>query len=300
MPSIVLLDAPSNLGLRPPEPGAVPGVYKLAGALRDQRLLDRLGAREGGVVVPPRYLSQWEPGDGVRNEAAIERYSLRLADRVGELLRDSFPVVLGGDCSILLGNALALRRRGRYGLVYIDGHSDFRHPGNAEFVGAAAGEDFALVTGRGDALADLEGLGPLVRDEDAVAVGIRNDDEALAELREAGIEVHTAEDVARAGVDVASERILEALDGDLDGFWIHCDVDVLDSALMPAVDSPEPGGLDFDQLSGLLRGLLADERAAGLEVTIFDPDLDETGELAQRLVDSLVTAFEPAPTPTRR
>jgi arginase len=120
---IVLLDAPSNLGLRPPAPGAVPGVYKLAGALRDRRLLERLEAAEGGVVVPPRYQSQWEPGDGVRNEQAIKRFSLRLADRVAALLKQgSFPVVLGGDCSILLGNMLALRRRGRY-------------------VGAAAGED---------------------------------------------------------------------------------------------------------------------------------------------------------------
>lgn len=47
---IVVLDAPSNLGLRPPQPGSVPGVYKLAGALRDQGLLARLGARDGGVV----------------------------------------------------------------------------------------------------------------------------------------------------------------------------------------------------------------------------------------------------------
>lgn len=55
MRSLVLLGAPSNLGLRPPAPGTVPGVYKLAGALREQGLLARLGAREGGVVVPPRY-----------------------------------------------------------------------------------------------------------------------------------------------------------------------------------------------------------------------------------------------------
>jgi arginase len=296
MRSIVLIDAPSNLGLRPPESGAVPGVYKLAGALRDHRLLDRLRAREGGVVVPPRYLSQWEPGDGVRNERAIELYSRRLADRVGaRILRGSFPIVLGGDCSILLGNALALRRRGRFGLVYIDGHSDFRHPGNAKYVGAAAGEDLALATGRGGTLADLEGLGPLVRDEDAVVVGIRNRDGTLAELREAGIHVHTAEEVGPEAV-ATSERILDALDGDgLDGFWIHCDVDVLDSALMPAVDTPEPGGLDFDQLTELLGRLLADERAAGLEVTIFDPDLDETGELAGRLADCICAAFAEVP-----
>lgn len=41
----VVLDAPSNLGLRPPAPGTVPGCYKLAGALREQRI---------GMGVPPR------------------------------------------------------------------------------------------------------------------------------------------------------------------------------------------------------------------------------------------------------
>jgi arginase len=38
-----------------------------------------------------------------------------------------------------------------FGLAFIDGHSDFRHLGNSEFVGSAAGEDLAIVTGRGDA-----------------------------------------------------------------------------------------------------------------------------------------------------
>jgi hypothetical protein len=39
----------------------------------------------------------------------------------------------------------------------------------------------------------------------------------------------------------AAERALERF-GDVDGFWIHVDADVLDAATMPAVDSPEPGG----------------------------------------------------------
>lgn len=45
MRNIVVLDAPSNLGLRPPAPGTVPDCYKLAGALREQRIV---------VGVPPR------------------------------------------------------------------------------------------------------------------------------------------------------------------------------------------------------------------------------------------------------
>jgi arginase len=78
-----------------------------------------------------------------------------------------FPIVLGGDCSILLGATLALRRRGRHGVAFLDGHSDFRHPGNSPAVGSAAGEDLALVTGRGQPdVNDLEDRSPYVRDGD--------------------------------------------------------------------------------------------------------------------------------------
>ena len=164
MRRIAVLDAPSNLGLRPPTPTSVPGCAKAPGALRDQGLLTRLRARDAGCLTPPRFdPGDWRPGDGVCHADAIAYYSRRLADRIGAIVdAGDFPVVLGGDCSILLGSGLAMKRRAvadelPYGLVYIDGHSDFRHPGNASYVGAAAGEDLALVTGRGQPdLTDLE------------------------------------------------------------------------------------------------------------------------------------------------
>lgn len=88
MRTLVLLDAPSNLGLRPPAPGVVPGVYKLAGALREQGLLARLGAVEGGVVVPPRYdRGDWREGDGVFHAEALAAYTVTLADRIERHLR---------------------------------------------------------------------------------------------------------------------------------------------------------------------------------------------------------------------
>src|SRR4051794_4183258 len=79
MRNIVVLDAPSNLGLRPPAPGTVPGCYKLAGALRERRIVQRLRALEGGVVVPPRYdRGDRRKGDGVFNAAALGRRRGRL------------------------------------------------------------------------------------------------------------------------------------------------------------------------------------------------------------------------------
>jgi len=53
------------------------------------------------------------------------------------------PVVLGGDCTSLLGSMLALRRRGRYGLFFIDGHADFFQP-EAEPNGEGASMELAF------------------------------------------------------------------------------------------------------------------------------------------------------------
>jgi len=172
---VTLLDAPSNLGLRPPAPGRAPGVVRMPEALRRAGLAARLGAAEGGRVAAPTYRPEIDARTGIRNAAAIRAYSVGLADRVKALLdRGAFPLVLGGDGSILLGTLLGLHRRGRHGLLFVDGHTDFLTPATSR-TGGAAGMDLALATGRGPAeLADLEGRRPLVRDEDVTVLGYRD------------------------------------------------------------------------------------------------------------------------------
>lgn len=295
MRTFVVLDAPSNLGLRPPAPGTVPGCHKLAGALREQRIVQRLGALEGGVVVPPRYdRGDWREGDGVFNAAALAAYTRRLADRIERHVRaGDFPVVLGGDCSIGLGSSLALRRIGRYGLAAVDASPDFRHPGNSDRVGAAGGEEVALATGRGqDDLTDLEGLGPYLRDEDVRFFGIRDEfADDRAELVALKMPVVTVGELREWGPEALGRATAQAFEiPQLDGFWVHLDADVLDPSVMPAVDSPDPDGLLPDELVELLRPLLASPNCAGLNVTIYDPDLDPEGTAGALLADIVVAA----------
>jgi arginase len=288
----VVVDGPSNLGLRAPVEGAVPGCYKLAGAIRDQGFLGRIGASDGGCVTPPRYdRAGWKPGDGVFNAVGMASYTVKLADRVGRLVDEGrFVVLLGGECSNLLGPALALKRRGRYGVVYLDGHSDFRTVDNAPYVGAAGGEALALVTGRGQAdLTDLEQLGPYVKDTDAALLGIRDDDEYVGDVEKAGIPVWPARKIA-ADPAQAAAQVLEHLN-ELDGFWVHLDVDILDAEVMPAVDSPDPGGIDHAQLRALLKPLLASANCVGIDIGIYDPDLDPDGVYAAELTDTLVASL---------
>lgn len=221
----------------------------------------------------------------------VRQYAARLGN--WQLLDGgAFPVVLGGDCSILLGVALALRRRGRHGLAFIDGHSDFRHLGNAPAVGAAAGEDLALVTGRGqDDLVDIDGLRPYVRGADVVVLGIRDDDECRDELAALAIQTAVATACQAAPAPVAGEALERLTQPHLAGYWLHLDIDVLNPAVMPAVDSPDPGGLDWPDLEALLQPILAHPAALGLQITVFDPDLDPDGHLAATLADVLVDAL---------
>ncbi|MEU4289230.1 arginase family protein [Kribbella sp. NPDC026596] len=227
------------------------------------------------------------------NAVGMASYTVKLADRVGRLLdEDKFVVLLGGECSNLLGPALALKRRGRYGVVYLDGHSDFRTVDNSPYVGAAGGEALALVTGRGQAdLTDLEQLRPYVKDTDAALLGIREDDEYVGDVEKAGIPVWPARTIAADPAQAAAQTLEHLERDELDGFWVHLDVDILDAEVMPAVDSPDPGGIDHAQLRALLQPLLASAKCAGIDIGIFDPDLDPDGVYAAELTDTLVASF---------
>jgi arginase len=211
--------------------------------------------------------------------------------------RDEFPVLLGGDCSILLGSTLALRRRGRYGLLFIDGHADFYQP-QANPNGEAASMDLAFATGRGpELLTNLEGLRPLVRDEDVVAFGFRD----AQEQREYGSQplpptvlALDLQEVRRLGVKQAAQRAVEHLtapDRPTLGFFIHLDADVVSDALMPAVDYRTPDGLSWDELCTVLETALASGRAVGIEITIYNPSLDADGSSGRELARTLIAAL---------
>ncbi|GGM19301.1 hypothetical protein GCM10012279_42000 [Micromonospora yangpuensis] len=304
MRRIAVLDAPTNLGLRPPTPTSVPGCGKAPGALRDHELVTRLRARDAGCLTPPRYdPGDWRPGDGVCHAREISDYSVTLAERIGAIIdRGEFPLVLGGDCSVLIGSALAMHRLGeavggRIGLVFVDGHSDFRHPGNASYVGAAAGEDLALVTGRGQAdLAAIEGRRPYFRDIDVVVLGIRAQDEYRLDLQAAGIVTRPVPALRAEGAARTAQWAHEQL-ADCAGYWVHIDVDVLDPAVMPAVDAPDPGGIAFAELEILLAGLVDTPHCLGVELTVFDPDYDPEGAYAAEIVNTLVAGLAPVSAP---
>ncbi len=293
--SKVIIEAPSTLGLVGNGVEALPdrllaeGLAKRIDALRRLRVPTLPGT---GIV---------DPATGVLNAPELARWSPQLADAVGTVVdAGEFPVILGGDCTIVLGSMLALRRRGRYGLFFIDGNADYFQP-EAEENGEGASMDLAFVTGSGpDLLTDLEGLKPIVSPGDAIAFGFRDHDDQ----REYGsqplpgeLEAFDLPRVRRLGAEYAAQRAVDRLTrAGLDGFLVHLDADVIDDALMSAVDFRIAGGLAPAELATVLDIALASPKCVGIEVTIYNPALDRDCMAGRLLTDILASALQTART----
>jgi arginase len=292
-----IITAPSNVGLRPLWPGHEPGTWKAPAALLAAGLLKAIGAVNAIAMPRPTYKSEADRGTRLRNGLAMRKFNLALADEVAEHCRQGeFVLILGGDCSILLGALAGARRNGTISLVHIDGHSDFRHPGNYDThttLGAVAGMDLALATGRGEPIMTQwpQVAGPLVNECHIVQIGereSRDPDFAWPDISDTAINCIDVFEASRIGAACVLERVWDTLDAVLEqDFWVHLDVDVLDQAVMPAVDSPGSPGISPSDLVTILSPLVSDRRCAGMTVTDFDPELDPEGKYARTIVELL-------------
>jgi arginase len=291
---ISIVDAPSILGLFPG------GVETLPDALHERDLGRRLHASRHRSLIPPEYSPVRDSLTGINNSAAIVAFARTLSDAVEEEIdAGSFPLVLGGDCTVMFGPLLALARGGRPGLLFLDGHADFAHPRD-EPSGEAASMDLALATGRGpDGFGPIGRSDPLIQDDRVAVLGYRvhgdgTDTNRGVHVSDTGITAIGLDELRRRGVERATTDALQVVAReDLEGFWIHLDVDVLDDDLMTAVDYHWPGGLSWEELTVVVTSALATSRARGMDVAIFNPRLDPEGILAERLAGFLEECLSP-------
>jgi arginase len=157
--------------------------------------------------------------------------------------------------------------------------------------------DLAFATGRGpQSLANVNGVGPLVRDEDVALFGFRDGPEQVKDGSQPlppSLRRWDLAEIRRLGIDAAARQATDHLARpELAGFWIHLDADVLDDAIMPAVDYRLPGGLAWAELAAVLTTAMASGRAAGFEVTIYNPLLDPDGAAGRELARVIGQALQ--------
>lgn len=294
-PDIEIISAPSILGLRPN------GVEELGKSLLNNGLAALLQSASPVMYLPTfnqLYNEKRDAETNCLNPVSIRDFSLILGKSIaGVVERKHFALVLGGDCSIILGIMPALKERGRYGLVFADAHADFYEP-ERSVTGEVADMGLAIVTGHGpEILANINNLRPYVQQEHVIHIAQRDWEETKKfksrDIRETSIKCFDLARIEEAGMAVITAEVLAYMDRlSLDGFWIHYDTDVLSDDINPAVDYRLPGGLLFEQVEYLIRKLLSTGKIVGMTVTIFNPKLDKDGSISINITKSLGRAFD--------
>jgi len=195
----------------------------------------------------------------------------RIEGVVGELLDGGkFVVTLGGEHTLTVGAVRAQRRRvANLSVLALDAHADLRQ----EYLGTPYNHACVLRRLLDDGCPVLQ-------------VGLRSATREGHELiRERKLPFFS----------VSADRALadgprEVVSGLSEDVYVTIDLDVFDPSQMAAVGTPEPGGLLWDEVVGLLAAVAREKRIVGFDVTELAPRLGPfaNAQLAARLIYHLI------------
>jgi arginase len=281
--------------------GAFAGCERMPAALRAHGLADALGVIDAGNL-------QVVVADPVRDR---ETGVIGLKDLLGlsEVVRDAVwmhlsagrrPLLIGGDCTLLLGVWAALTQvRPEAGLLFVDGHLDC-FDGQTSPTGEGADMELGALLGIGPSpLVGFADRVPALSDERAVVLGPFDEDDARGlgapnPRRFAPRMPIVVSDELQQDPSRHTTRALARLSETSDGFWLHLDLDVLSASALPAVDYADERGLSWEQLGELLGVALSSSQLIGASVVILNPTLDTDGAGARRVVRLLADAHDQA------
>jgi arginase len=280
--TIGLLGVPTNSA------GRLDGVARGPMALREEGLVDALlrhaDVRDFGDVTLRSPSPTRDTDTHVIDPSGLDALVARVRDAVATILDNGhLPLVIGGDCPLLLGCLAAASGGERVGLLFVDGHEDAYLPRQSSS-GEAADMELAFALGMADASwsPELATAVPLVAPSDVRILGAR--DAAL--LRSEGVpslgDRITLVDGDRLAADPAA--ITGSACASLPHpWWFHLDLDVLSTEALPAVDYPQSGGLGWDELAQVATTAL-NAAPRGWDLTIYNPDLDPGRIHARRII----------------
>jgi agmatinase len=171
------------------------------------------------------------------------------------------PIVVGGDDSVPIPLFRAFEGRGRFTILQIDAHIDFRDEVNGERWGLSS------TMRRASELSCIERIIQVGQR----AVGSARPADYEAALK-ADVKFVSARDVYARGVGPVLDLVAEGAN-----VLVTLDCDALDPSIMPAVIGPAPGGLTYWQVIELIEGVSKRARIAAFDLVEFMPARDVSG-----------------------
>ncbi|MDV3277856.1 MAG: arginase family protein [Nitrososphaerales archaeon] len=271
------------------------GMGRSATALRRAGLSPALGGAvrdEGDAGIPKLEGDSLE--GGMKNFGHFMRASETITAKVGELGEPDMLVCLGGECSLTVGAlaGLAETHAGKPGMLWIDTHGDFNTPKTSPS-GYIGGMCLAIACGRGPTLGEkVESRRPLLQEDRLVHLGSRAlDPPELEMMRASPMGLYTMKKVNLMGATEAARQAAKRLSDAADWLVCHLDVDVLDPAVMPAVNYPTPGGMTVNQAVAVVKAMRNTGKLKVLDIAAYNADFDRDGSSAKTIVKMLKETF---------
>ncbi len=171
------------------------------------------------------------------------------------------PIMMGGDDSTPIPFIEAFAGHGPLTILQIDAHIDWREERYGEPLG------FSSTMRRASEMKHVEKI---------IQVGMRGIGSARkAEVDFAkawGAQLITSREVLDDGIAAVLARIPDDA-----RCLITLDCDALDSSVMPAVAYPTPGGLTYNDVTGLIHGVGRKAKIVGFDLIEFVPGRDTNG-----------------------
>jgi arginase len=290
-----ILGVPYNVGWKGE------GIDKGPQALRNAGLAERLGKVACVVTDLGDIQADLPPYDDsnpkLLNPRQVVALCRVLASRVEKMCRDGyFPLILGGEDSVLMGIIEGLKRglKKRIGLIYFDAHGDFNTPETTPS-GLIGGMNVAVVAGRGtEMLTKMFGYAPQLPEENIALFGVRDLDppEKIA-LKDSRVHLYSRAKIRELGIEAAMNDALGRLQTACDQVYIHVDLDVLDEDAMKAQILPVLDGLSLSETSSAIRMARATGKLQGIAIMVFNPLKDPEGLEARKVTELISEAMSP-------
>jgi arginase len=229
------------LGVTTNSSGRTDGVARGPMVLREDGLIEAIrqhaDVHDYGDVALPYPSPERDAETHVIDPQGLGVLVARVRDAVTSILNNGhLPLVIGGDCPLLLGCLAAAAGLERLGLLFVDGHEDAYLPVQSS-TGEAADMELAFALGMADAFwsPELTAVLPLVEPADVRILGARD-----AELLRAEGVPSLGDRLAMVDGDrLAADPAVTAASACAslsDPWWFHLDLDVLSIEALPAVD----------------------------------------------------------------
>ena len=235
--------------------------------------------------------------DRRKNEYEVDKFNTVLYNAMVEKIKqDYFPILLGGDHSVVVASALAsLKVHGDLGIIWIDAHTDY-NTFETTITGNIHGLPLAAINGYKCPELRTFHDGNIIQPVKTVVVGARSIDKAeLENIKYSGITVFTTEDIKEQGVEAIMDQAYAIAGRKTMGIHISYDLDVIDPDVAPGVSVPELDGISEEeamQISAYISNHM--KEVVSFDLVEFNPLRDinrKTEQIAINILAQVTTAI---------